>query len=362
MNKGMIILLLLCMLVLESCNTAISTEESAMQSIITEENFLAELETEETENDTEQSEINLPVYVGSGTTMITDALDNEKSSIARKTVIYTGEDISIEFYLKFQAADEKIETVTATFFLLNDGIPQPFYFENATQETMYSSITCDKNELAKDCFYKVRFQPAYVPYGKKTCMSLVVVVDNNYHFTYPTTISTACCSGIPFYVTAESVFCAVERDEEIPVFGAPVEFEWKHGEDSSVNGAVAVTEKIIDSSQLPEDTAFTSGGPLYATFAGGPDTLENEEIQLFAFVDGKPAALFEGSWYCSAYINPNQLYEIPLDMSQVPSGEHLIYFLRLMPECQYYMMKYDKTEDAHNTISDAATVYDVIVP
>ncbi len=356
----MIILSLVCALILVGCSMSVSTEESSAESSA-EENFLEELATKETEAESESSEIKLPVHVGGGTVMKTDILDEEKNSIARKTLTYAGEDISMDFYLNFQVADEKIETLTATFFLLNDGIPQPFYFEDAEQEAMYASLTCEKNELARDCSYRIRFKPAYVPYGEKTCMSLMVVVDNNYHFTYPATISGVCCSGMPFYVTAESELFAAEWDEAIPVLGSQAEIEWKYGEDSATRGKVAITEKITDASQLPEDTAFSSGEPLYAVFSTAPDADENEEIQLFAFIDGKPAALFDGSWYCDTYIDPCQLYEIPLDMSQIPSGEHLIYFMWLS-EKQSYKMKYEETEKAQNTLSDFAVAYDVIIP
>lgn len=329
MKRRTTIALLTTLVLLAGCGREASSVGESLESTSTEQDFLDELATKGTE-ETEASPVLFPELVGGGAQVGYDVIDNEYTSLAMKSMIYTGEDVSANIYLTYEVSDDKIEDVTAIFFLLNEGVPQPFYFEDAEEASIYASKTYSKEELLEDHFFQVHFQPSYVPYGEETCMSLCVLIDNNYYFTERNIDLDCYCAGIPFYLTADSEAHAVAWEEKIPEWGGLADCEWNWETDSSTYGT-AVMEKLTDVGQLKINTAFTTKEALYAYFSTAKDTQKDTEYEFLAFADGKPADLFNGSWYCSLKVDPERLYELPLDTESLSVGEHRIYILDLQP-------------------------------
>lgn len=323
------IALLMGLILLAGCDYDTPSVVESMESTDTEQDFLDELATQETE-ETEATSMLFPEHVGSGASMSYDVIDDEQVSLAARSFVYTGEELSANICLTYGVSDEKIEDVTAIFFLLNDGVPQPFYFEDAEEASVYASRTYSKDELLEDHFFQVRFQPSYVPYGKETCMALCVLIDNNYYFTEKNIDTDAYCAGIPFYLTADSETHAIAWEEKVSEWGEEADIDWDFETDSGTYG-VAVAEELTDVEQLKLNTAFSTDQDLFAYISTGKDTVKDTQYEFLSFVDGKPTALFQDSWYCRMKVDPVRLYELPLNTESLSTGEHRIYILKLQP-------------------------------
>ncbi len=357
--KKYIIILTLCLLCFTGCQRRGNELASAdMESESSSVGFLTELAAVK-ESETEAEEL-FP-FVGAETVHAMNLYDMEKNPIMGKSTVYEGEEISVQIEFRVDVKDEKVEDMTTMVFLLNDGIPQPFYWEDATEETMFVAIDMNREkDCGVDYWYNIRFRPSYVPYGSDTCMTFVMMTQLDYHFTNPFTSMMTGGGGLKLFLTAASEEYAVSREESIPVMDGISDYEWKSGTDSDTLG-IAVTNKITKGEQLYRNTAFTNDEPLYATFVGDRCEEDEKEIQLFAFMDGKPLYAFDGSFYCLTYTKSKQLCEIPLDMSQIPPGEHLIYFLDYDTKKEGYIaQKYEK--NGSGAIPVAAYVYNITIP
>lgn len=80
-------------------------------------------------------------------------------------------------------------------------------------------------------------------------------------------------------------------------------------------------------------------------------------------MDGAPAAVFDGSWYCAIEdVDEGQLYELPLDMEQIPPGDHLIWGLYLdMSEITDRPTPADDEMYYQVSVFPSTYIYDIIV-
>lgn len=139
------------------------------------------------------------------------------------------------------------------------------------------------------------------------------------------------------------------------------EYQWDESKDPESLEVIA-TEKITSGEQLGFHTALETGEPLYASYTASGDIKENTELQIFAFMDGKPLNALDGSWYCRMNVNPGNLFEIPLDMAQIPSGDHLIYFLSFDTAQSGLITGKGETDSGIHGVGVGAYVCDVKVP
>ncbi len=345
------------------------TEGSTVQETVP---FLEELASE-SEESAEESVPIYPVSVGAGAGIGANLKaearyladtgkyenDEDVAYVIGQTLKYEGERIRLHLYVNEQQNDERIETMTTTVFLLNNGVPQPFYWEGAEEETMHATFTADREEMYTGLNWDLSFEPADVPYGAKSAMTLFFVIQENYHFTAPNINLLNGGGGLVFYVTAASETYAASRDVKLPVAGEQGTYSFNPDKDSNY-GAIAITNKVTSGDQLFLNTALTAEEQLYATFIVPWECEENTAFDVFAFMDGEPLYAINGSWYYRMYGDPNVLYEVPLDMNKIPPGDHLFCFYWFRPEYEHYLVENEDENDYG--VGVGAYVYDVIVP
>ncbi len=355
-----------------------------------EDDFLGELAGElETEAEAETEPL-FPFlnFSGVGSTIFYTA---EKEKIfefgSALNMPYEGEEISLivrnEFTIKDIDNPARLKSATVLVFLLNNGIPQTFYWGDAEEETLYTTfqatyvkaederyywvpgeegdyddVVLTLDEVEEKMYYPFRFTPAEVSYGENNTMTLIMMKLQNQHFANSRTQCSNSGSGIQFCITAASPEDEITREVTVPVCGELADYKRKEGDGDSYG--VAITEKMTNGEQLKINTSFTSDEQLYAAYSAYRDVEEDTELMLFAFMDGKPLYTFDGSWYCTMYVDPGELYEIPLDMSQIPSGEHLIGIVELEVERDGLR---DVNNEEHRECNGVwATIYNVTVP
>lgn len=326
----------------------IVTEHETTAPTVTEKaNTAAEEETEETEFYMEF------IGGGAGSFDVTDQIGNP--SLNGRTLTYTGEPVEAVVCLNQVGVEDVIEELNVTFFLLNEGIPQPFSLDGG-EPSLFVTVPYPKEEQDRDHFYNVQFQPSNVPYGDTSCLALFAVVDEACHFQVNTMFAQSCL-GTPFYLTADSEEHAVSWQAEMPVWGEKTKFDWNPSRDSATLG-VAITKPLTSLDQLRMNTAFHTTEPLTACFTSDYAT----EMEFFAFVDGRPAPLFNGSWYCSLQTEKNTLYELPVDMDVIPKGDHCIYVVPLnMNGSAPYTSAYCKQKTELRNVIESGYVYDVVI-
>lgn len=347
--RGFVWLLMCVLLCVTGCG-----QMEPVETIQEESDTLAFVETmQELENYT-QEEPYFPFLVFGGAGSLTFYTE-EKEQIfeygANLNLTYTGEPITLtakyEYEREHMDDPQQITSATTMVFLLNDGIPQPFYWGDAEEETLYvtfqttfaeavdsrcyqvpgaeedyDGVVLTMKEVEEKQYYSLRFTPADVSYGETNSMTLIFLNLQNDNFSNP---HTQCYNGgmaQQFVITADSKTNEIVRDITVPVCGQVSEFARDSYTGSTLG--VAITEKVVSKEQLKINTVLTTDQQLYATYTPNNWREEEEELILFAFMDGKPLYAFDGSWYCTMYTDSDELYEIPLDMSQIPSGEHLI--------------------------------------
>ncbi len=267
------------------------------------------------------------------------------------SMTYTGEPVSMiakyDYSIEHIDDPQQITSATTLVFLLNDGIPQPFYWGDSEEETLYVTLQTTFAEATDSLYYQVpgvegdfggvvltmeeveekqyypfRFTPTDVSYGKNNSMTLVFLNLQNEHFNNP---HLQCHNGgmaQQFVITADSEANELTRDITVPVCGQVSDFD--RGSYTGSTLGVAITEKVVSGEQLKINTVLTTSQQLYASYTPNNWQKKEQELMLFAFMDGKPLYAFEDSWYCTMYTDSDELYEIPLSMSRIPSGEHLI--------------------------------------
>ncbi len=346
-------------------------EESILQESTKETNsFLAELATQETE--TESVAILYPESVGAGGSIGADIKgearhlaeigsyqDDTEVRFIGQTLQYQGERIPLKLHVNAQQNDERIKTMTTTVFLLCNGVPQPFYWADGEEEVMHATFTATTEEMDTGKDFALSFVPADAPYEAKSAMALFFVMQDNYHFTAPNITLISGGGGMVFYVTAASEEYQVSSDAKMPVAGEAGTYQFNPNKDSN-RGSIAITNKVTSGKQLDMNTALETDEQLYATFVVPWDCEENTAFDVFAFMDGEPLYAIDGSWYYRMYGDPNVLYEVPLDMSQIPSGDHLFCFVWFRPAYEHYLVE-TESEYTHG-VGVGAYVYDVVVP
>lgn len=329
MKKCFWCIVLLFLVCLCSCNMGGSgmTSEMVIESSSETVDFLealAERDSAEAENEN----VNIyPEHIGGNSSSSFNMYELNGTPQRGLDEVYTGETFSFDFVYDKNCSDETVETITIIVVLLNDGVPQPFYWNGAEEESMYVSFVQTREEAMISTQYNIRFDPAYVPYGDTTCMSLLIIDQMNISFTYERTYALASASGWVFNITADTPEHAIDRQETVQEYGYPIDYV--KGKDASDLNGVAITTKLISDVQFNLNTAFTTDEPLYGTFEVWSKEEEGKSMEFLAFMDGAPAALFDGTWYCSLDVEPGGLYELPLDMEQIPAGEHLIWIVDL---------------------------------
>ncbi len=355
-----------------------------------EDNFLGELAGEQETESVAETEPLFPFLGFSGgtsTTFYTAEKERIFESGSDLKIPYKGGEISLIVRNEFTTDDidnpAQLTSATILVFLLNNGIPQPFYWEDAEKESLYTTFQASYvkaedeqyywvqgeegdyegmvltlEEVEEMMYYPFRFTPAEVSYGENNTMTLIMMKLQNQHFSNSRTQCSNSGEAAQFCITAASPEDEITREITVPVCGKLADYKRKKGDGDSYG--VAITEKITDGEQLKINTSFTSEEQLYATYSSYRNGEENTEMMFFAFMDGEPLYTFDGSWYCTMYVDPGELYEIPLDMSQIPSGEHLIGIVEL--EVKRHGLR-DVDNEAHRECSEAwASIYNVMVP
>lgn len=366
------------------------TLSGAESTLAEEDDFLGELAGETETGSEAETEPLFPFLNFSGgvsTTLYTAEKERIFELGSDLNIPYEGEEISLIVRNEFTIDDidnpAQLKSATVLVFLLNNGVLQPFYWGDAEEETLYTTfqatyvkaedeqyywvpgeegdydgVVLTLDEVEEKMYYPFRFTPAEVSYGENNTMTLILMKLQNQHFSNSRTQCTNSGSGIQFCITAASTEDEITRDVTVPVCGELADYERKAGDGDSYG--VAITEKITDGEQLKINTSFTSDEQLYATYSAYRGGEEDTEMMLFAFMDGKPLYTFDGSWYCTMYVDPGELYEIPLDMSQIPSGEHLIGIVEFEVEGDGLR---DVDNETHKACNGAwATIYNVTVP
>lgn len=368
------------------------TLSGAESTLSTEIDFLQQLATEmetETEAGTETAyNFEFLGYSGSGwLSFYTEERKQIFECGKSLDIPYAGEDISLIAHYEFgrDNIDDPTKLISATtmVLLLNDGIPQPFYWGDAEEEALYvtfqttyaqaederyyqvpgeegdyDGVVLTMDELQEKQYYPFHFTPAEVSYGKNNSMTLMFVMLQNDHFSNPHTYCTNGGMANQFLITAASEEYEKKRDVTVPVCGKVADYV-RDKEDGDTAG-VAITEKIVDGDQLKVNTVLNTSEQLYAAYSAHTDMEENTEMILFAFMDGEPLCVFDGSWYCNMYVDPGNLYEIPLDMSQIPPGEHLMGIMQFSVEA-VGLRNLDREEQVYH-VSPDLRIYNVTIP
>ncbi|MBQ7431950.1 MAG: hypothetical protein IJV50_00550 [Lachnospiraceae bacterium] len=319
--------ILLFVMMVQICGCG-KKEQETTESEMAMGDYLQALQTaEETIGEAVEENAIDYVHIGSGTGQTINLIGKDGAPQGYKDEVYTGEAFEFEVYYDINQPDEAVEYSNYIFVLMIDGVPQPFCWDG--EEVMYVSIPMESEMEDESRISTLRFQPAYVPYGDTVCMTLLQIAQPQTHFDFAHTFAMAGGLGWQFRITAATPDVAIDRemcqlDLNIPEYDAKSDFQgtanWRFTSD------ISVAEKMEMLDQLEVNTAFVSDQQLYAVCQADQYTEENTKMYVYAWMDGKPLAAFDGKWYCTFTVDPLNVYEIPLDMSQIPPGDHLIWF------------------------------------
>lgn len=314
--------------------------------------------TEEVEESTMGEEMFRHIGAGSGYAM--NILKEEDQILIGNRETYNGEEMTFTASLAYDVTDSSVENVTEIVMLLNNGIPQPFYWGDSEEEAEYFVIKSAREEAAVNRKYAVRYLPKNVPYGDTAHITLLVshMIDQN--FSFPGTICVAGSSGCGYDITADAPEHEVIWEEEILQKGGASTYV--RGAEAEETWDIAVTTALVSDSQLSLNSAITvaEGEPLYGIYSLWKYSESGREDNiLYAFVDGYPAPLFDGSYYCRMSIEPGGLYEIPLDTEQLTKGDHLIWIAKI--ESRELTEPSDMEDGAGYGAGCGSYVYDIII-
>lgn len=341
----------------ENPKTTIAEET---EGISTTADFLEVLETAESE-ETISAEDDEPEFITGGVSQSINVWkDGNVQGCADE--VYTGERMTFTVRYFCEINNEEIEGGTYTVMLLNDGIPQPFFWDGAEEEQLIYTMEWDRQTTIDGIQCDYSFIPRNVPYGDTASIALMISETPGVHFTKKNIIVSTCVSGFTFNITADSPEHAVLWDETIPEYGGVSSYVRESAETDTLGG-VAVTEKLTSDTQLNTfNTAYRTSGPLYGMKSSWQFNEKAEELVFYSFVDGVPSPLFDGLFYCQGVIQPGELYGLPLDMEQIGKGEHQISIVSVK-KCMVKDFSFDPEggPDGGMGPSGGSYIYDLII-
>lgn len=272
-----------------------------------------------------------------------------------KDEVYTGEDFVFDIQYDVEWKEGNMQDLTNLFMVLINGVPQPFQWDG--EEVTCVTVPMESQTSHENSRHTIAFHPAYVSDAEPVCMIIVHMIQNDTHFTSEHTFSSSAIHAWQFNVTAESPETAIDRadcglDLTVSECGEPSAYEGSVAGPFS-NQVLITNQPIREQDQMQVHTALESDGQLYAVFPAGYRLKQDQtKVYLYAFMDGKPAELLGDSWYGTLTADRGVVYEIPLDMRKIPSGDHLIWIAASSQVEQ-------KTEEF---LFIPAEIYDVKVP
>lgn len=301
----------------ETTNPTVSEKSEGISTTV---NFLEVLETAESEEIISAEEDEPELITGSD---ISTMVWKDGKVQCEEDAVYSGERMT--FTARCNGYLKHVDYMNCTVMLLNDGIPQPFFWDGAEEEQLFYTLQWDSRMPEEGIEFEFSFIPRNVPYGDRASIALVIGMTPGVHFSEKNVLVTAGMDGFTFNITADSPEHAVLWEEAIPEYGGVSSYVRESAETDTLGG-VAVTEKLTSDTQLNTyHTAYRTSGPLYGMKSSWRFNEKEEDLVFYSFVDGVPKPLFDGSFYCQGVIWPGELYELPLDMEQIGKGEHQIW-------------------------------------